>query len=137
MPTDRLVPVLATALLLAAPTHAQDAAAPEATTENDFALACAFDRECYDAEACAETAYEMTVSGRVGGMGAGVVLARATLSAVSGDVEVFGTLGGGTLFLQGGEGAARHYLAVTDGAARYSLHMAEGPVAITYLGACE
>ncbi|TCM81487.1 hypothetical protein [Rhodovulum steppense] len=115
------------------PLAAQDGA----STDNDFALACAFDRECHEAEPCTDADFALDVTGRVGGMGAGTMLARVVLSSVSGDVDAFGTLDGGTMFLQGGDGASRSYLVVTNGAARYTLHMAEGPTVVTYHGTCE
>jgi len=115
------------------PLWAQDGAA----TGNDFALACSFARECVETEPCADTDFELSVAGRLGGLGAGVVLARATLGTVAGDVDTFGTRGGDTLFLQGGDAGSRHYLTVTGGAARYTVHMGQGPAVIRYFGTCE
>ncbi|HDR29115.1 hypothetical protein [Rhodovulum sp.] len=136
MPNRHLAaPVAIIALMLGTPLPlaAQDAE----VTDNDFALACAFDRECRETEPCATADFDLDVTGRTGGMGAGTMLARVVLSSVSGDVDAFGTLGGGTLFLLGGNESSRSCLVVTDGAARYSLHMAEGPTVVTYHGTCE
>ncbi|TCO69747.1 hypothetical protein [Rhodovulum euryhalinum] len=128
---------LAAALVALAPPLPAPAQQATEATDNDFALACAFVRECHETEPCAEADFALEVTGRVGGLGAGVVLARATLSSVAGDIDAFGTLGNGTLFLQGGNGGGRAYLVVTDGAARYTRHMAQGPVSVTYHGTCE
>ncbi|GAA0292631.1 hypothetical protein [Rhodovulum strictum] len=111
--------------------------AAQEPNENDFALECRFDRECREAEPCTATGFTLAVDGRGGGMGAGVKLARVVLYSAAGKVDAFGTLGGDTLFLQGGNDAVRSYLVVTDGAARYTLHMAQGPQVVSYLGTCE
>ncbi|MGC9419262.1 MAG: hypothetical protein ACP5EN_09875 [Rhodovulum sp.] len=135
MSIDRLMP-RGVALLAAmcGPALAQQEAG---TTGNDFTLSCSFVQECYETAPCADTDFALSVEGRVGGLGAGTVLARATLSSVSGDVDTFGTRGAGTLFLQGGDGGARHYLAVAGGAARYTVHLAAGPASVSYFGTCE
>lgn len=136
MLTDTRLPLVLAALLAALPAAVRAQPAGE-TTENDFALSCAFVQECYETEPCAATDHALSVTGRVGGLGAGAVLVRATLGTVSGDVQSFGTRDGATLFLQGGAGRTRHYLTVTDGAARYSVHMGQGPAAVSYFGTCQ
>ncbi|TCP40969.1 hypothetical protein [Rhodovulum marinum] len=135
MPTDRFLPLVVALLVTAShPALAQQEAG---TTGNDFTLSCSFVQECYETEPCADTDFALSVEGRVGGLGAGVMLARATLSSVSGDVDTFGTRGAGALFLQGGDGAVRHYLAVAGSAARYTVHLAAGPASVSYFGTCE
>ncbi|PTW52096.1 hypothetical protein [Rhodovulum kholense] len=131
---------------LALPAAAQTARDPG---PNGFEMRCHFATACREAAPCEATDVTAAVSGRIGGLGAGVVLARADLSLSDGRVETIGTLSGpgsgpgpgprpgGTLFLQGGAGAKRHYMALSGPAARYTVHSAEGPVSTTYIGTCE
>ena len=103
------------------------APAPAAALE----AACAFTRECVDAEPCAETDRSLTLTGGAAG---------ATLSDASGEVR--GTVSfapsGATYFFGVGE-RDLHLLTVMGpaGAARYTVHLPAAGMAITYHGTCE
>lgn len=133
---DRLL-TPAAALLIAALPLAAPAQQAGGTTANDFTLACRFAQECRETGPCAGSAFELSVEGRQGGLGAGVILARARLSSGAGAVETFGTRGADALFLQGGNAGSRHSLTVAAGAARYTVHLGQGPAIVSYFGTCE
>ncbi|TDX33861.1 hypothetical protein [Rhodovulum visakhapatnamense] len=137
-----LAGLLALWAALALPAAAQTAerTAPD-PGPNGFEMRCHFATACSEAAPCEATDVTAALSGRIGGLGAGLQLARADLSLAGRRVEAIGTLSGpgtgGTLFLQGGAGTERHYLAIARSAARYTVHAAEGPVSTTYIGTCE
>jgi hypothetical protein len=110
------------ALLLAAL-----APAPAAAVE----AACAFSLECADAEPCAETDYQATLTGG---------MQDAVLSDASGDVagSLSFTPSGATYFFAVGE-RATHLLTVMGpaGETRYTVHLPAAGMAITYHGTCE
>ncbi|MFD1344257.1 hypothetical protein [Litorisediminicola beolgyonensis] len=154
-PQDQRVWLALAVLAMAAPVdaaeHASDSGtSEEAQVEDDpgmrledapvqrrIALLCRFGTECYEAETCQSTDFELTVEGRAGGSDETALMAGATLGSVAGDVEALGAFAEGVLSLTGGDLDGRHLLTVTGDAARYSVHYSDGPMVISYLGACE
>ncbi|WP_152449657.1 MULTISPECIES: hypothetical protein [unclassified Roseivivax] len=100
-------------------------------------LTCRFETECVDGEACQPTEYEVTVTGRAGGLDAARMAVAATISTLSGDEESLGAFENGVLSVSGGEIDARFLLTVSEGGARLTQHYGDGPMAISYLGACK
>lgn len=108
-------------------------AAPAAVAAKTY---CIFETECFEAEACSESTFRFDFE-KGGGAGA----ARVS-SGVQATTE-FGDLGGFIIKQEGdvdtiafeGPGAF-YFLTVAGRAARLSVHM-EGPLVVTYLGACE
>ena len=93
---------------------------------------CTFDTECFDGDGCAETEFEATL----GNDGDG----NSVLSTISEDVTgetVTGEGGEHSVFTGIGPGAMHLLTRTADGTARYTVHLLEGPMAITYLGACK
>ena len=97
---------------------------------------CVFETECFEADVCAESTFRFDFE-KGGGAGANTV--NSGVQAVT----EFGDLGGYFLKQDGdvdtiafeGPGAF-YFLTVAGRDARLSVHM-EGPLVVTYLGACE
>lgn len=90
---------------------------------------CSFTTECYEAEACSETAFDLSIED-ADGKTAIVTDARTIPTSI------------------GGSEAVRIYVGVTDdafhlisrasgGATRYTTHIYEGPMMVNYLGTCK
>ncbi|MFD0981278.1 hypothetical protein [Tropicimonas aquimaris] len=90
-------------------------------------LQCQFTSECFDTEACAESAYEMTV--RLEGD-------IARLSAVDGDFDgTAAALGDGNL-IRFASGFGPAMLTIHGDAARFSTHGAADAMMVNYSGTC-
>ncbi|EPX78904.1 hypothetical protein [Litoreibacter arenae] len=94
-----------------------------------LATTCTFTTECFEAEACADSAFTVAIEEKDGAT-------RLVSDAETIPVSV------------GGSDAARVYVGVTDsafhlmsssasGVARYSTHLYDGPIMVNYLGSCE
>ncbi len=94
--------------------------------------ACTYTLECIEAEACQETAYEVTLD-------VADDYATALLSSVSGDVETTAYNVQGLSYFAGYANSAMHLVSVHGtGPSRYSFQTATDTVmVITYLGTCE
>jgi hypothetical protein len=90
---------------------------------------CSFTTECFEAESCSETAFNMSIEDNNG-----------QFSLVS-DAETIATTTGGSDALKiyvGYTSSAFHLMSrSTDGPARYSTHIFEGPLMVNYLGTCK
>ena len=93
---------------------------------------CHFTTECHDAEPCAATDFDLSIADGADEM-------TVTLATVSGTGTGALTLApNGATQILGRSGGTLQLLTIgTDGAARLSLHLADGPVALSYLGTCE
>ena len=94
---------------------------------------CSFDMECFEGEACQETAFDLQFRAGTGG--------PHEMEIVT-DAETIGVNVGGNgkiAHIAGMNDSGFHVLTVQagSGAARYSVHLNEGPLAITYHGQCE
>ncbi|MFZ5961745.1 hypothetical protein ACOXXX_02240 [Thalassococcus sp. BH17M4-6] len=99
---------------------------------------CTFSTECYEAESCTDTGFDITLQGDAGGMDMQSMVLRTRLISDAGTVEMLGVQDSGAMSLSGGTFEARHLLTVNaEGAARYSVHYIDGPMVVTYLGTCE
>ena len=122
--------------------HAGEEEAAPLTFDNapvreDIALTCSFVTECYEGEGCAETAFDLSIEGRAGGLVPTDLMVEAQIVADAGTAEMLGLRASGAYSLSGGEFAARHMMTIApDGAARYTVHYADGPMMISYLGTC-
>ena len=94
-----------------------------------LAAQCTFTTECFESEACSETAFTVAIEEKDGKT---ILVSDAETIPVS----------------VGGSDVARVYVGVTesafhlmsraaDGTARYSTHLYDGPMMINYLGNCE
>jgi len=109
-----------------------------APVKREIALQCAFENECFEAESCADTTLTFELKGRAGGLTATDMAVEVAMVSEIGDATLIGVRSGRAMSLSGGAFDARHLLTIAqDGAARYTLHYADGPMVITYLGACE
>ncbi|QGX98571.1 hypothetical protein EI983_09890 [Roseovarius faecimaris] len=91
------------------------------------AFNCLFDTECYEAEGCAASNFDIDVSTE-----------DKTLSAAFGDLTILAIKRSEslvTLFATGG--GAEYMLSATPEAARLSVQMNQGPLVLSYLGICE
>lgn len=89
-------------------------------------LECLFTTECYEQEACQDTAFPvfMDIDGKV----MQTQFGDLTIVAVKEDEEL-------TALFATGDGA--EYLSVvTEGGARLNVQMHDGPQSVTYMGAC-
>jgi len=109
----------------------------EAPFQRDYGLSCRFETECFEADACQDTAFVADFSGKAGGLNADAMALVAKLSSDAGEVELFGAAQGEILALSGGPVTARHMLTLSGSAARYSVHYSDGPLMISYSGICE
>lgn len=95
------------------------------------AQTCTFTSECFDTEECTETDYELTIAHD--DHGAPILESIAEnlhVTAIGGDGDTHTTFIAST-------NAATHLLTrTTDGSARYTVHMADGPLMLSYLGSC-
>ena len=91
------------------------------------AFECNFTTECYEAEACGETNFALTVD-----------IEGKKLVTEFGDITLFAVKELPTLktLFATGEGA-EYLLSVTRKTARLTTHANEGPQVISYLGSCE
>ena len=109
-----------------------------APVKREIALMCRFESECFEAESCAETTLSFDLKGRAGGLTATDMAVEVAMVSEIIDATLIGVHSGSAMSLSGGAFDARHLLTIAEGgAARYTLHYADGPMAISYLGACE
>ncbi len=94
--------------------------------------ACTFSVECFEAEACDETALRLALTRngtpdtvRIGSVAEHFTAQRSV------------TERGATVLQALGPTSAQILSVGPDGTARYSLHLTDGPAALTYLGTCE
>ncbi|SHE29831.1 hypothetical protein SAMN05444273_10117 [Litoreibacter ascidiaceicola] len=90
---------------------------------------CTFTTECFEAEACADSAFSVAIEQKDG----------ATL--LVSDAESFPVSVGGSdavrIYVGVTESAFHLMSRATDGTARYSTHLYDGPLMVNYLGNCE
>lgn len=94
---------------------------------------CNYTIECFEAEGCQETAYEITLD-------VADDYATATLSSVSGDLETTAYNAQGLSYYAGYANYAMHMVSVFQGGeSRYSFQTAASGtlMVVTYLGTCE
>jgi hypothetical protein len=93
------------------------------------ATQCTFTTECFEAEACTETSFAVSLDETDAGL---------TLSS---DAESFPVALGGSDKVRvyvGFTQSAFHLLTATDTkSARYTTHIYDGPLLVSYLGSCE
>ena len=88
---------------------------------------CNFLTECYEAEACQDTAFSLTAD-----------LPGERLVTDFGDLTIVAAKRAGRLTTLFATGDGAEYLLSRNGdAARFTAHANEGPAAITYLGTCK
>lgn len=108
-----------------------------APVQVELDLSCRFDRECFEDEACSDSAYEAELTGIAGGFSEDAMVAQAIWSSVTGDVELYGLRHNGAMALAGGGYEARQMVTLSpEGAARLTVHYAEGPMMVSYIGRC-
>ena len=88
---------------------------------------CSFVTECYEAEACQDTAFSLTAD-----------LRGERLITDFGDLTIVAAKQSGALTTLFATGDGAEYLLSRNGdAARFTAHSNVGPAAITYLGTCK
>lgn len=108
-----------------------------APVQSEISMLCAFENECLDAEACKSTTFSFELKRRAGGLNDVDMVVQAELISEIGDTILLGARSGETMSLSGGAFDARHLLTIAnDGYVRYTMHYSDGPMAISYLGAC-
>lgn len=118
---------------------AQQLSLEQAPIQMERSLTCTFVAECYESEACSETAYSLALNARMGGLTADELVVEAIMSDDAGDTSFLG-LGdsrGMLLSSVGDADAMRLFTLAADGNSRLTQHFKAGPMAITYLGTCE
>lgn len=109
-----------------------------APAQMDVAKQCTFTVECFDGDGCEETAFNTSLEGRAGGMSASDMVADVKLVTDAETTVLIGVISNGTYSLSGGNFSARHLMTIAaSGDTRYTLHLADGPMALTYLGTCK
>ncbi|MDE9449048.1 hypothetical protein J3R80_01015 [Aliiroseovarius sp. Z3] len=92
-----------------------------------FAQTCTFTMECYETEACQDTAFSLTAE-----------LDDSKLVTDFGDLTIVGVKSDAPLITVFATGQGAEYLLSRTGdTARFTAHSNEGPTSITYLGTCE
>lgn len=103
----------------------------------DVELSCVFETECLEADTCNDTTFSFDLIGKAGGLTDVDMVVQAEIVSEIGDTVVLGARSGTAMSLAGGTFDARHLLTIAAGGdARYTLHYSDGPMAISYLGAC-
>jgi len=140
----RHVTAFLVALALPSDTLAEEAHAAEQLTietapvKAKVDLTCNFEIECFETENCVETGFSTQLTGVSGGMAADNMIVDATLQSDAASTPMLGLQSAGSYALSGGTFDARHFLTIAaTGGARYGVHLADGPIAITYHGTCE
>ncbi|MEP5761128.1 MAG: hypothetical protein ABJ327_17795 [Litoreibacter sp.] len=86
---------------------------------------CSFTLECFEGEACSETAFDIEIEGQT------LVTDAETIPVEISGSETLGVFTGNT-------GSAIHVLTrERHGDARYSTHIFDGPLMVNYLGSCQ
>lgn len=89
-----------------------------------FAETCTFTKECFEADACSETAFSMEIDGNQ------MITDAETIPVSTGGSET-------TRVSVGYSASAFHVLTRENGGeARYSTHIFAGPLMVNYLGSC-
>ncbi|MCK0143681.1 hypothetical protein [Aliiroseovarius sp. F20344] len=92
-----------------------------------FAQECLFETECYEADACQETAFSLTAD-----------LDGERLITDFGDLTIVAAKQSGALTTIFSTGDGAEYLLSRNGdTARFTAHANDGPTVITYLGTCK
>ncbi len=121
-----------------AETSSESSADLDAPFKREIALSCAFVSECFEAESCADTTFSVALNGRAVGVKAIDMPVEFEMISDTGTTTLIGVRSSAAYSLSGGAFQARHLMTIAEGgAARYTLHYADGPMAISYLGACE
>lgn len=108
-----------------------------APVQSDLFFQCRFERECIEAEPCAESGFDPVIDAHAGGLDPEVLMVEAQMIGDGGNTFMMGAQDHGRVSLMGGDFDARHLLTIApDGAARYTVHLAEGPRVVSYLGTC-
>lgn len=95
------------------------------TATGALAETCTFTTECFEAEACQETNFEITIEGDT------LVTIAETIPVTSGGSDTKGVFVGYT-------SSAFHVLTrEKSGPARYSTHIFDGMMMVNYMGTCE
>lgn len=98
---------------------------PSAVFAADFT--CAFTTECFEAEQCSDSTFAIDVM--LGDEKISTEFGALTIVALKQSDALK------TLFATGS--GAEYLLSITSDAARLTTHMNDGPLSVTYLGACE
>jgi len=131
----------AIALAVCSPAFAKDEdgsyTLQNAPVQSEISMLCAYENECLDAEACNNTTFSFELKGHADGLNDVDMVVQAELISEIGDTILLGARSGEAMSLSGGTFDARHLLTIANnGNARYTLHYSDGPMAISYLGAC-
>ncbi|MEP3346199.1 MAG: hypothetical protein ABJN34_00495 [Litoreibacter sp.] len=90
---------------------------------------CTFTAECFEAESCSDTAFNLSIEAQSG---------RVSLVSDAETVPVTSSGNDDFRIYAGGNENAYHLLSLgSDGTARYSTHINGGPLMVNYLGTCE
>ncbi len=117
---------------------AQELTVDGAPVQAEIALECRFAKECLEDEDCADSGYAFSLNGRAGGVNENAMVAQTVLSDDAGNTDLLGVRQDGALSLGGGRFETRHMLTISvEGTARYTVHLADGPMMISYSGMCE
>ncbi len=109
-----------------------------APNQAQIELVCRFSKECFETEACSDTEFKTQLSGKAGGLTPADMVVEANLITDAETTTMLGLRSDKTYSLSGGLFDARHLLTIAaSGAARYTVHLADGPMVITYHGKCE
>lgn len=103
-------------------------------------MVCTFNLECFDAETCTDTAYEVTITHKEFARGMDEMDARASWQDDAVTRTVFMRQRSDITFGMWSEDDGRVFgrlLTHESGAARYVYMNHEGPFTITYHGSCE
>jgi hypothetical protein len=94
--------------------------------------ACVFIIECYEADPCAEAAFDLSVTDGSGERG-------VLLTSIAGEAVGLMSLApnGATMIYARGQTSQQVLTLGTDGRARYTLHGSDGPAVVSYFGTCE
>ena len=131
----------AIALAVCSPAFAKDEdgsyTLQNAPVQSEISMLCAYENECLDAEACNNTTFSFELKGHADGLNDVDMVVQAELISEIGDTILLGARSGEAMSLSGGAFDARHLLTIAnDGYVRYTMHYSDGPMAISYLGAC-
>lgn len=92
-----------------------------------FATVCAFETECFETDACGDSAFSLTIADD-----------HMTIDTEFGSLDVVNRIYEGdqqSIFATGP--GATYLLTSTPDGARLTTHMMDGPMTVSYIGTCE
>ncbi len=131
----RILPILCACSVMQM-AEADTTAIANAPVQVEVSLTCTFTTECFDFDACTETALTVDLSGLGGGLEPDELILAADITTDAETFAMLGTQNADQISLTGESDYGHGLFTLSAGAARWTVHYADGPMSITYGGTC-